>query len=621
MCGIVGVVGSTPITGKEWLAKGRDLLQHRGPDGSGEFWSADGRVGLGHRRLAIVDLSSGGHQPMTRAGDEFVVTFNGEIYNHKELRRELQALGHSFRTSSDTEVVLAAYQQWGADMLGKLNGMFALALYDAGRRTVLLARDRAGEKPLFYRAVPGEIRFASELKALLADGQLTRRINKAALDCYLFMGYVPGELCMLDGFSKLPAGHLGIFSIDDGSWQVRPYWVPPPLVVPEPPASDTALVSELEHLLEAAVQRQLQADVPVALLLSGGVDSSLITALAARNASRVKTFTVGFRRNVRYDESSHAELIARHFDTEHTLLEADDISPAILGELVRQYDEPLVDSSMIPTYLVSRQISRHCKVALGGDGGDELFGGYYSASRMAWLASRAGFVPRPLRRGIAKLSSGWLPAGARGRTFLDQWQSDVRSELPMFACLFDAPLRRRLMRRHSADWALCAESIRASRVPETTDAVQRITRFDFANYMAEDILVKVDRASMLNSLEIRAPFLDQHVVEFAFGRLPSRLKAGPTERKRILRLLTRKLLPSQFDEHRKQGFGIPIDTWLRSGPWRSLFEQVLGDSGCVFDQVEVGALFRSLDARRPVKEHLFGLVTFELWRREYGVSF
>jgi asparagine synthase (glutamine-hydrolysing) len=504
-------------------------------------------------------------------------------------------------------------------MLAHLNGMFALALLDTDRRSLLLARDRAGEKPLFVRAVPGELRFASELKALLADASLPRRVAPAALDCYLAMGYVPGALCMLDGFSKLPAGHLGVFSLDDGSWQVRPYWAPPPLAEAPPGASDAQLVDELESLLQAAVKRQLQADVPVALLLSGGVDSSLITALAARSASRVKTFTVGFRQHARYDESSHAGLIASHFGTEHTLLQADDVSPAILGELVRQYDEPMVDSSMIPTCLVSRQITRHCKVALGGDGGDELFGGYHSASRMAWLASRAALVPQPLRRGLARLSSRWLPAGARGRTFLDQWQADPQRDLPMFAGLFDAPLRRRLMRRH-AGWQLQAESIRSGRVPQVGDAVQRVTRYDFANYMAEDILVKVDRASMLNSLEIRAPFLDRDVVEFAFGRVPSRLKAGPTERKRILRLLAARLLPPQFDQQRKQGFGIPIDAWLRSGPWRTLFQQLLGDPGCLFDRQEVGTLFRSLDAGRPVKEHLFGLATFEMWRREYDVA-
>lgn len=619
MCGIVGIAAVGPVGNRSWLAAGRDRLAHRGPDDAGEFWSADGRVGLAHRRLSIVDLSPGGHQPMVADGGDLVIVFNGEIYNHPALREQLRGLGHVFRTTSDTEVILAAYREWGVDMLARLNGMFALAVLDAPRRRLLLARDRAGEKPLFVRVAPGELRFASELKALLADTELPRQVVPAALDCYLAMGYVPGDLCMLEGFNKLPAGHCGVFSLDDGGWQVRPYWTPPALADTARSASDVDLVDELEALLGAAVKRQLQADVPVALLLSGGVDSSLITALAARGAPRVKTFTVGFQQHSHYDESSHAELVARHFDTEHTVLQADDVSPDILSLLVRQYDEPMVDSSMIPTWLVSRQISGHCKVALGGDGGDELFGGYHSASRMAWLARRTPLVPQFLRRGIAQAASRWLPAGAKGRTFLNHWQVDPRHGLPMFAGLFDASLRRRLMRGH-AGWMLRAEDIRAARVPQVADAVERVTRFDFANYMCDDILVKVDRASMLNSLEIRAPFLDQHVVEFAFGRVPSRLKATSSERKRILRMLATRLLPPGFDLQRKQGFGIPIDSWLRHGSWRELFRQLLRDPGCPFDRGMVDELFRGLDAGRAVKEHLFGLATFEMWRREYDVS-
>lgn len=555
---------------------------------------------------------------MASRDGRLVITFNGEIYNHRELRHQLLALGHTLHSSSDTEVILVAYRQWGVGMLKYLNGTFALAVLDADSRTLVLARDRAGEKPLFYRAVPGEVRFASELKALLADPRLVRRVAPAALDCYLTMGYVPGPMCMLEGFNKLPAGHLGIFSLDKGSWQVWPYWTPPALTESTPAATDSELVDELERLLLAAVKRQLQADVPVALLLSGGVDSSLITALAARSATRLKTFTVGFKQHARYDESSHALLIAKHFGTEHTVLQADEVSPDIMRTLLWHYDEPMVDSSMIPTSLLSRQISQHCKVAVGGDGGDELFGGYHSASRMAWLASSASLVPRRLRRGLAELSSRWLPAGARGRTFLAQWQADPQRELPMFAGLFDNPERRRLMRGH-VGWELHAEAIRATRVPQIDDAVQRVTRFDFANYLAEDILVKVDRASMLSSLEIRAPFLDQHVVEFAFGRVPSRLKASPTERKRILRMLAARVLPPQFDQHRKQGFGVPIDAWLRSGPWRELFLKLLGDPGCVFDRQEVAGLFRGLDAGRPVKEHLFALAAFELWRHQFDI--
>jgi asparagine synthase (glutamine-hydrolysing) len=619
MCGIVGIASTDMIDNRGWLATGRDAMAHRGPDDAGEFWSVDGRVGLAHRRLSIIDLSPSGHQPMHAANGQLSIVFNGEIYNHRELRQVLAGLGHHFSSTSDTEVILASYIQWGRDFLKHLNGMFALAIHDAQKRTLLLARDRAGEKPLFYRAAAGEIRFGSELKALLADPGVARRIDPAALDCYLTMGYIPGALCIYQGFRKLEAGHALNFSLDSGRIESWRYWSLPSLANDATGTDDDALVAELEHLLMQAVQRQLVADVPVALLLSGGVDSSLITALAAQAKRQVKTFTVGFRNNAKYDETAHARLVADHFGTDHTLLEADDVEPSILMKLARQYDEPIVDSSMIPTYLVSQQIAQHCKVALGGDGGDELFGGYYSASRMAWLEHRRGMLPLALRQGFAGMANAVLPVGAKGRNFLAHWGIDPLRDLPLFSPQFDRALRQRLL-RGAAGWRFGAEAFRQSRIPQTLDAVQRVTRFDFANYMAEDILVKVDRASMLNSLEVRSPFLDQHVIQFAYGHVPSRLKATPGDRKIILKKLAAKILPPTFDKARKQGFGIPLDAWLRHGPWRQRFEEVLYDRESIFDQAEMAKLFKGLEAGRPVKEHLFGLTFFELWRREYQAT-
>lgn len=619
MCGIVGIASTQAIDNRGWLVTGRDALAHRGPDDAGEFWSVDGRVGMAHRRLSIVDLSPSGHQPMHAADGRLSIVFNGEIYNHRELRRVLEGLGHRFRSSSDTEVVLASYLEWGRGFVQRLNGMFALAILDTQERTLLMARDRAGEKPLFYRAQAGEIRFASELKALLADPGLERRIEPPALDCYLTMGYIPGGLCIYKGFHKLEAGHALSFSLDHGRIESWRYWSLPALDGDAAARDDDALVAELERHLLLAVQRQLVADVPVALLLSGGVDSSLITALAARAHRQVKTFTVGFRNHAKYDETAHARVVADHFGTDHTLLEADDVEPSILQQLARQYDEPIVDSSMIPTYLVSQQIARHYKVALGGDGGDELFGGYYSASRMAWLEHRRGVLPQALRRSLAAVATAVLPIGAKGRNFLTQWGTDPLRDVPLFSPQFDQAARRRLMRRTDG-WRFGAEQFRQSRIPQTLDAVQRVTRFDFANYMAEDILVKVDRASMLNSLEVRSPFLDQHVIEFAYGRVPSRLKVTPTDRKIILKKLAARILPPAFDQTRKQGFGIPLDAWLRHGPWRQRFEEVLFDRESIFDRVEVAKLFKGLEAGRPVKEHLFGLAFFEMWRREYRAT-
>ncbi len=593
-------------------------MAHRGPDDKGEYWSEDGRVGLGHRRLSIIDLSSAGHQPMRTSDGQTCITFNGEIYNYIELKRELETFGHEFQSSSDTEVILAAYRQWGNDCLCRLQGMFAFAIYDRQAAAIFLARDRAGEKPLFYRYASGELRFASELKALMADPAMPRRVSRVALDCYLAMGYVAGEHSILDGLNKLPAAHALLFNTETGALRIWRYWDIPDSIPDRAQASEEDLVDRLESLLTEAVRRQLVADVPVGLLLSGGVDSSLITALAVRSGIQPRTFTVGFRAFPQFDETQHARLIAEHFCTDHTVLEAGEVRPELLLKLARQYDEPMVDPSMIPTYLVSEQISQYCKVALGGDGGDELFGGYHSASCVAALQQRYSGIPGIAREASASLAVS-LPNGSKGREFLAQIGADMTCDVPPFAPQFDRATRKRLLADHG-EWTTVAEDIRQMRVPLTPDPVQRVTRFDFANYMVEDILVKVDRASMLNSLEVRSPFLDVPVIEFAFGKVPSHLKATPTDRKIILKKLASRVLPKDFDKKRKQGFGVPLDSWLRAGPWRRLFEEVLLDPGATFKRREVERLFRGLEAHRCVHNQLFSLALFELWRRHYAVA-
>lgn len=619
MCGIVGIASKNPVADRTWLVAGRDALRHRGPDDAGEIWSEDGRVGLGHRRLAIVDLTASGRQPMLDCEAGLCIAYNGEIYNFRELRKELETLGHVFSSSSDTQVVLAAYRQWGEACLGRLHGMFAFAVHDRRRNIVFLARDRAGEKPLFYHHANGSLRFASELKGLLADASMPRQVNRAALDCYLSFSYVPGGMCILDGYNKLPPAHAMIFDCSSGLLEVFRYWSLPGYVSESERMPDEEVEYELEDLLEAAVSRQLVADVPVGLLLSGGVDSSLITALAARTGRRLQTYTVGFRDAPEYDETAHAELIARHFDTDHTVLQADDVGVDLMPLLARQYDEPMVDSSMIPTFLVTQQIGKKCKVALGGDGGDEVFGGYHSASRMAQLQYYLNWWPIVLRKPIADLVRTLLPPGVRGRHRLLQLGIDLNSDVPPFMPKFEIAQRRKLMSAFP-DWEFVAESVRAERIPPEIDGVQRITRFDFSNYMAEDILVKVDRASMLNSLEVRSPFLDTTVVEFGFRHVGTHLKASPVDRKIILKRLAARLLPPEFDKVRKQGFGVPLGKWLKGGAWRQAFEDVLYDSGSTFSHTEVRRLFQGTEAGRDFKEHLFSLCLFELWRKEYGAT-
>jgi asparagine synthase (glutamine-hydrolysing) len=551
---------------------------------------------------------------------ELSIVFNGEIYNFRDLRAQLLAKGHQFRSVSDTEVFLAAYREWGTECLSHLNGMFAFALYDARQQTVFLARDRAGEKPLFYHQANGQLRFASELKALLADPALPRRINPEALDCYLAIGYVPGNRCILQGFQKLPPAHALLFNLQTGQSKLWEYWQLPELEVAKGDLDEAALLDELEHLLEDSVLRQLVADVPVGILLSGGVDSSLVTAMAVRASSKVKTFTLRFSGHVNHDESKHARLIAQYFQTEHIELECPPATSDLLPQLAGQYDEPVVDSSMIPTYLVSQLVKQHCAVALGGDGGDELFGGYANYRRLQSMEQKLGFIPLPMRKAISMAAEKGLPVGLKGRNWLQSLGIDLNHDLPLIAYCFDATTRQRLMTTQTT-WLLAAEGVLRSRVPVHPDLLQRATRMDFSNYLAEDILVKVDRASMLNSLEVRAPMLDYFLIEFAFGKVPSRLKATQTEKKILLKRLAHRVLPPEFDcQRRKQGFSIPLDEWLKSGPFQDLFNSVLLDSSCIFNEDVVDELFRSQLSGRSNSERLFALVLFELWRVHYSVS-
>jgi asparagine synthase (glutamine-hydrolysing) len=361
------------------------------------------------------------------------------------------------------------------------------------------------------------------------------------------------------------------------------------------------------------------ADVPVGVLLSGGVDSSLITAMAARCSQRVKTFTVRFPGHGQYDETEHARLIARHFGTEHIELLAPESTVDLLPRLAAQFDEPMADSSMIPTFLVSRLIREYCTVALGGDGGDELFGGYPHYNRMLWLRQRTRSVPQPLLRAVA-ISSRVLPMGVRGRNWLNALSTDLESSVPFISQVFDRAARKRLM---GDDHRLLpvAEQIRERRLGRQGDLLQRATLADFENYLPEDILVKVDRASMLNSLEVRAPMLDRRLIEFAFGKVPTRLKATAQSRKVLLKRLCSRLLPKEFDQDRKQGFSIPLGTWLRGGPWRDVVrETLLGANDGPFDRSFVSHLLVGQQRGRANSERLFALTLFELWRRHYDVA-
>lgn len=622
MCGIVGLASSSSPVNAELCVRMRDTMRHRGPDDEGAWRSADGRVALGHRRLSIIDLSAAGRQPMADASGRLQVVFNGEIYNYREIRRELEERGHRFRTSTDTEVLLEAYREWDLECLSRLNGMFAFGLFDADRDRLLLARDRAGEKPLFYRAAGHTIAFASELKALFADPDCPRVLDLEALDYYLAFGYVPGERCMARGIRKLPQGHALTFDLSNAGRSVWRYWKLPNPSFDESGAgaSDDDLVAELDRLLEDSVRLRMIADVPVGVMLSGGVDSSLVTAMAARASSRpVKTFTISFPGSGSFDEAPFARTVAQHFGTEHVELAGEPGTLDLLPQLARQYDEPIADSSMVPTYLVSRLIRGHATVALGGDGGDELFGGYPHHSWVQQNGRMGAWLPGPARH-LLHAATSMVPVGTKGRNYLLGLAAPPPFNIVQFNVIFDAQARRQLLAGFADGAHVRPEQYKASLCASSDSPLRQSTALDFQTYMVDDILVKVDRASMLCSLEVRAPFLDPRVIEFAYGRVPDRLRATADERKALLRRLARQVLPPSLDLTRKQGFSLPLHKWFK-GDWGRYIEDVLtGGDDRLFDQRTVQQLLAGQRRGFSNMHRLFALMMVELWRREYRIA-
>jgi asparagine synthase (glutamine-hydrolysing) len=599
------------------LDRQRDALQHRGPDDYGSWFSPDRRVAFGHRRLSILDLSERGAQPMRAGDDSVTLILNGEIYNHEELRRELRGRGHAFRSRTDTEVLLEAYRAWGHECVHRLRGMFAFALFDRDRATVFLARDRAGEKPLFYSHAGGRFAFASELKGLLSNAPGSRAMDVESLHEYLAYGYVAGGRSIFRGVHKLPSAHAALYSVDRDALDIWRYWSLPE---PEPAVGvvSAVLEEELEVLLEAAVKEQLVADVPVGILLSGGLDSSLITAFAVRaSGAPVRTFNISFPGHGSYDEAPFARAVADHLGTRHTELVTEPASVELLPMLAGQFDEPLADSSMIPTYLVSREIARHATVALGGDGGDELFGGYPHYNWIQWQARIRRLLPGPARRMIAA-GAAHLPSGVRGRNHLMGMAGGLAGSLAHINLYFDRARRAALLRPLGDASVSGGPETRAVAASGGGTPLQRASRLDFGRYLVDDILTKVDRASMLVSLEVRAPLLDHRIVEFAFGRVPDHLRATATERKVLLRRLGSRLLPPTLDLRRKQGFSIPLHQWFQ-GEWGSYMREVLAEAPpTLFDQAAIRDVLRQQEKGRPNTQRLFALTMFELWRRHYG---
>lgn len=629
MCGICGFLGQSIVEPVEVVREMSNVMTHRGPDDSGYWADYETGVFLSHRRLSILDLSRAGHQPMQSGSGRYIIVFNGEIYNHAALRRDIDQVANvAWRGHSDTEVILAAIDIWGAESaITRFVGMFAIALWDRHKRKLYLVRDRVGEKPLYYGWVGTSFLFASELKCMKQFPTWRGAVDRNALTLFLRHNYIPAPYTIYQGINKLLPGNMLVLSLDSsdskaGEAHLNPYWSAKEIAEnafnTQFNGTEDDAILQLDKLLRESVYQQMEADVPLGAFLSGGIDSSAIVALMQAQSNRsVKTFTIGFHDQA-YNEADHAKAVAHHLGTEHTefYIEPKDVL-SVIPRLATLYDEPFADSSQIPTYLIAKLTSEHVKVSLSGDGGDELFCGYgmYSLTSNIWR--RIGWMPNYLKQLIAQIIGSFTP---------ESWNYIFNQLNSVLSCkannmLLGDKLYKFIDILHTSDqlelyhalishWKKPGQIVLNGQEPQTLftnagkrintgDCIKQMMYLDFVSYLPDDILVKVDRAAMACSLETRIPFLDHRVVEFAW-QLPNSLKMRGTQNKWLLRQVLYKYVPRKLIDRPKTGFSLPLDMLLR-GPLRDWAEALLDTT-----RLHNEAFFDPLPIRQKWAEHLSG---------------
>jgi asparagine synthase (glutamine-hydrolysing) len=634
MCGIFGQIGSSPADEKCGLE-----LHHRGPDDGGlkYFALSEGSVwvSLQHRRLSIIDLSSAGHQPMCNEDESIWITFNGEIYNFKDLRRELLATGHNFRSHSDTEVIVHGYEEWGIDVVKKLRGMFAFALWDQRHHRMLLATDHMGKKPLFYSHDEGgrKFVFASEIKAILKAG-VPAEPDPVALHDYLTYLYFPYPSTAFKHVRKMaPGSAMEILVDSDGSLRKREwkYWDAAETAGAPLQMSEADMVDRARDLMEESVKLRMVSDVPLGLFLSGGLDSSAITAFASKNnAEQVKTFTIGFENSKFYDEQPVANLVAERFNTDHHILQADEACAAYMTKVVRHFDEPFGNPTAILEYIITKQMRKHVTVAISGDGGDELFGGYVRYAGAA-LARKYRQLPQFITRGLVSRLSGLMNDATDGRhgfrRVREFAQSAWQAEEDMYidwVGYFSADEKQKLYApgfaasvagRDSGDFLR-----QFFRRGEKLDPLSRLGYVDAASFLCCNCLEYADRMSMANSLEVRAPFTDYRLFEFAM-QVPQRMKVRNMTTKWITRQAMRDILPQEVLAKKKMGFNPPLPQWI-NGELRPVIQKFLSPAA-----IERRGIFRPDAVQKLLRDHeegrrdnalkIWALLMIEVWQRMY----
>ena len=622
MCGIYGEVSLNQTIDYLRIKKNLQLLDHRGPDDEGIWINDDRKIAFGFKRLSIIDLSKRGNQPMIDSSNNYVIIFNGEIYNFKKLKKQLQKKGHQFKSISDTEVLLKAYIEWPNEFILKIEGMFSIAIFDKKQKKIILARDLAGQKPLYYYHSESEFKFSSELKPIINSHE-DKNLCQVGINNFFKYGFSGIENTLIDGFKKVNPGELLEFNLD--TWKLLSK--PTNMLQDKDKIQKNNFIEDIDKLafklidlLNESIESQLYADVDVGVMLSGGLDSSIITALASKIKPSLMTFSAVFPNDKSVDESRHSRFIADFFKTNHYELPITEVKPHFLEQLIYYYDDPLGTPSFIPTYLISRAIRNHCKVVLGGDGADELFGGYFPYSRIQkWNVSSKNlfntfyFEPK-------KLISFIENSNIRGKGFLLNALKDTKKLNHTMVQWFSNSEREKMLGKQALQkYSREFKQIYSGSVylRDQNDELNRIMFGDFKSFLLEDVLKKVDRSSMANSLEVRAPYLDTNIIDFAFNNIPSAYKVKKNNRKIILQKVGSLLLPKEHDLKRKQGFSFPINSYFMRDDWQSFFFDKLDCSGGIINKIFAKKLVQKHKKNRSEGLRLFTILIFLLWHERF----
>ena len=604
MCGILGIIGKDFLQNNIWIKNNILKITHRGPDDKGVWNSNDKLVCFGHTRLSILDISHKSHQPFVDTEKKVFLTFNGEIYNYLDLRGQLEKLGYKFRTNGDTEVLLKSYIQWKEDCFNKIEGMFAFSICDEKRQKVFLVRDQYGQKPLYYKYLNQNLKFGSELKLFLNDADT--KINTTNLNKYLYSGFVKNH-SLINDVNQLPPGKFLKFDYKKNKIQTYTYWK-----IPEKTQKNQIDNFQILDLLKSSLKKQIRSDVSTAFLLSGGVDSSLLVALASEiSQKKLCTFNVSYNEKPSKNENENAKLVSKIYNTEHVNLIIDKLDVSNFLEILEKFDEPIIDSSMIPTFLIYNQIKGKSKVVIGGDGGDEIFGGYKHFQNFLIYDYFKFFSKLPIKL-ISKFFNKDFFLDRKGSMYLDLINSNNQIiDIPNY---FGHEERIELFK----DKELFSKINIKNNFSE--DIVMESMKNSFENYLPEDIMFKIDRCSMQNSIEARAPYLDKKLVEYIFENSIGKNHVSPLNKRKIQKKIARSYLPNRILNQKKRGFSFNFNNQLKNKKWKNEIYFIMTSKDCLFSKSYINKLFKKHEMGYNVSEKIFGLLFFEIWRKKYNFN-